>query len=231
VHIKKLTVILNMKRLAFLFTIVLLSVIVKGQNGVIEVGFEGAPSISFLRGNEILSNNSKLRIGFSCGFFFQYNISRRFSLRSIIAFEQKGSSYSFTNIDTNGYSTVIKGYSNFNYITIPILFRTTFGDKLKFFMDIGPFVGYLISQKNIYKNDFYAPASTYSQYIPFDLGLSCGLGVEIPVTNNLLISCEIRDNLGLLNIGKGEVYNDGSIKTNSTNLLIGFAYKLGNEQK
>ena len=204
---------------------------VLGQKNKIDVGVEGGPSIAFQRGNEILSSYNNLRIGFSCGLFFQYNFPKLFSLRSNIAYEQKGSSMSFSTIDTNGNSSVIKGCSNFNYLTIPILFRTTFGNKIKYFINVGTFIGYLISQKYIYKNDLFPPNNASSQYKPFDFGLSCGLGFEIPVKGNLIISCELRNNLGLLNIAKGKIYNDGSIKTNSTNLLIGIAYKLGIGQK
>jgi hypothetical protein len=222
---------LHMKRSATILLIALLPAMVYGQKSKIDMGLEGGPSITFQRGNEILSKYNNLRIGFSCGLFFQYNFPKIFSLRSNIAYEQKGSSMSFSTIDTNGNSTVIKGYSNFNYLTIPVLFRSTFGSKVKYFINVGIFAGYLISQKYIYKNEFFPPGNATSQYKPFDFGISGGLGIGIPVNENFVISCELRNNLGLLNIAKGEVYKGGSVKTNSTNLLIGIAYKPGNAQK
>jgi hypothetical protein len=202
-----------------------------GQQNKIDLGVEGGPSITFQRGNEILSTYNKLNIGFSCGLFFQYNFPKIFSLRANIAFERKGSSMSFSTIDTNGISTVIKGHSNFNYLTIPVLFHTTFGNKVKYFINVGTYIGYLISQSYIYKNNLFPPDNSTSQYKPFDFGISGGLGFIIPVKDKFAISCELRNNLGLLNIAKGEIYNDGSIKTNSTNLLIGITYKIGIKQK
>jgi hypothetical protein len=201
------------------------------QQNKIDIGLEGGPSITFLRGNEILSTYHTLKIDFSCGLFFQYNFPKIFSLRTNIAFERKGSSMSFLTTDLNGNPTAIKGRTNLNYLTIPVLFRLTFGKKITYYFNVGTFIGYLISQSYIYNNIGYLSSDNASQYKSFDFGISGGLGFAIPVRNKFSISCELRNNLGLLNIAKGEVYNNGSIKTNSTNLLIGLSYKIGSERK
>jgi len=60
-----------------------------------------------------------------------------------------------------------------------------------------------------------------------DFGIATGLGVNFPIRNNIFMSLEVRNNLGLSNISSLPVGNDGKIKTNSTNLLIGIAYKFG----
>jgi len=49
----------------------------------------------------------------------------------------------------------------------------------------------------------------------------------VPLKNKFAISFEIRNNLGLINVLKHPDINNEAIKTNSTNLLIGFTYKLG----
>lgn len=204
---------------------------VAGQQNKIDIGFEGGPGITFLRGNEILSTYNKLKIDFSCGIFFQYNFPKTFSIRTNITFERKGSSWSFSTTDLNGNLTVIKGHSNLDYLTVPVLFRLTFGKKITYYFNAGIFMGYLISQKYIYHNIGFLPSDHTSEYRSFDMGISGGIGFAIPVRNKFAISCELRNNLGLLNIAKGAVYNDGSIKTNSTNLLIGITYKIGMRQK
>jgi len=60
-----------------------------------------------------------------------------------------------------------------------------------------------------------------------DSGLTTGPGAGLPVNDKLFITMEIRNNPGLVNTGSIPLVNGGTIKTNSTNLLFGIAYKLG----
>ena len=115
---------------------------------------------------------------------------------------------------------------------MPLLVRASIGKKIKYFFEAGTFFGYLIKQTDISEATKYLPKTTTDNTSGdkrFDTGVTAGFGLTIPIKDKFLISCEIRNNFGLYNVGM-YVINDGTIKTNSTNLLISFAYKLGIRQ-
>jgi hypothetical protein len=200
-----------------------------GQTNKIEIGIEGSPSLVFLRGNDVIDNTQKPTIGVSCGLFFQYNINKFFSLRTNLAYERKGSRASGVATDIKGnYLGEITINTNFDYVTLPILARATYGKKIHLFVNSGPYIGYLFKHSIVITGD-NIPTTTdedISQYKRFDIGITGGLGLSIPIKTKFAFSFEVRNNLGLNNISQAKVVNDGTIKTNSTNFLLGLSYKL-----
>lgn len=59
-----------------------------------------------------------------------------------------------------------------------------------------------------------------------DTGLSIIIGLKVPLSENLFLDLDIRDYLGLINLSKIDIIDNGSIKTNSLGLQIGLKYKL-----
>jgi len=220
----------NIKSLFFgLFLLTVLGT-TYGQTNKFDVGVEGSPSLIFLRGNDIIDNLHKPTIGFSGGLFFQYNFKKVVSLRTNIAFERKGSVLSSQTTDINGDPLgEITTNTNFDYLTLPILVRATFGKKVQFFVNAGPYFGYLIKQIFVSKGDNIPTTTSDNTSLDkrFDTGISTGLGLSIPIKTKFAFSFEVRNNLGLYNVSAVPVANNGTIKTNSTNFLLGFTYKLG----
>lgn len=59
------------------------------------------------------------------------------------------------------------------------------------------------------------------------LGISAGFGLGIPIKSNIALSCEVRNNLGLVNTRSAPILEEeGVVKTNSTNLLLGIIFTL-----
>jgi hypothetical protein len=185
------------------------------------VGYEKGLSLVSMRGNFVLDNFQKSKLSFTIGVFFQYNINANFALRSNISFERKG----FASGPHSGYDSVsgpitVKSFSRFDYLCLPVLARAYFGKKYRFFINAGPYVGYLVGQADVTKvNDEKFIQKHIVNFNKADLGLTGGAGVEIPLKRYVL-SFEIRDNFGLSNISQIPVANNGSIKTNALNLLI-----------
>lgn len=201
-----------------------------GQTNKFDIGVEGSPSLIFLRGNDIIDNLHKPTIGFSTGLFFQYNFKKVVSLRTNIAFERKGSVLTSLTTDINGNQLgKMTTNTNFDYLTLPILVRTTFGQKVQVFVNAGPYFGYLIKQTFVSKVDNIPTTTSNNTTLDkrFDTGITTGLGFSIPIKTKFAFSCEVRNNLGLYNVSAVPVSNNGTIKTNSTNFLFGFTYKLG----
>lgn len=119
--------------------------------------------------------------------------------------------------------------TNFDYLTLPILVRATFGKKVQFFLNAGPYFGYLIKQTFVSKGTNFPTTTSDNTSLDkrFDTGISTGLGISVPIKTKFAFSFEIRNNLGLFNVSAVPVANNGTIKTNSTNFLLGFTYKLG----
>jgi hypothetical protein len=201
-----------------------------GQRTIFDIGIEGSPTVTFLRGNDFIDNNHKPTTGFTGGLFFQYNFKKIISLRTNIAFERKGSVLTSQTTDINGNPLgEFTTNTHFDYLTLPILVRATFCKKVQFFVNAGPYFGYLIKQTFVSKGD-NIPTSTSdntSLNNRFDTGISTGLGLSVPIKTKFAFSFEVRNNLGLYNVSDVPVVNNGTIKTNSTNFLLGFTYKLG----
>jgi len=212
----------------FVVWTILTTEICHGQVKKFDFGLEGGPSLKSLYGNSVLKKNHKWGIGFSGGLFFQLNFKRNISLRTNIVYERKGSIDPYQRTDSSGNplgKLITNG--NYDYLTLPILIRATFGHKVKYFVNAGPYFGYLIKAGWEQKGDnFTTRKGDLTAYTKrFDSGISAGLGLTIPIKSRFYISFEIRNNLGLYNISPA-VYNDNCIKTNSTNLLFGLTYKL-----
>ena len=222
---------MNKLRNLILITLIFSSSFIFGQINKMEIGLEMGPSLKTLYGNDVIENYNDLSFGFSSGLTFQYNFPKLVSIRTNISFERKG--LTAKGISTDKYGNEIgEGtiHVNFDYLTMPILGRLTFGKKINYFVNAGPYLGYLIKQNDVTEAIGEYPKSETDNTDNFerlDFGITAGLGISFPISSKIFISFEIRNNLGLLNISSIPVMNDASIKTNSTNLLIGIVYKIG----
>ena len=217
------------KIITALFSTLTLSVF--GQMNMFDIGFEGGFSVSSLRGNEIIDAHHDSRIGSSGGVYGQFNFKKVISIRTGAYFESKGSSIEFTMTDQTGQSLgTIKGKQNFDFVTVPLLVRATFGKKLNYFVNVGTYYGFLLKQTESTEGFQDFPETLVDRthnYKRNEVGISTGLGLSYTFKFPLAISFEVRNNLGLVNISRFPVYNGGTIKTNNLNFLFGACYKLG----
>lgn len=218
-------------KISFTFFVLALTLTATAQTNKIDIGTEAGFSLASLRGNENIDNYNDTRIGYSGGLFVQYNFRKIISVRTGGYFERKGSSTDilFTDISGNIIGTV-KGKHNFDYLAVPLLIRATFGQKLNYFVNAGPYVGFLM-KKTEYTEAFQnIPETTSDQtdiYKKTETGLSFGLGLSYTLKEKFALSFELRNNLGLTDTSDLPVINNGVIKTNAINFLFGFSYKLG----
>ena len=59
-----------------------------------------------------------------------------------------------------------------------------------------------------------------------DGGLVLGFGKVFKLNEKNDLKLELRENFGLVNTSDVEVYNDGTIKTNSINLILNWSFNL-----
>jgi hypothetical protein len=215
-----------MKRI--LLSLVLLTAIsltaLCGQDFRFDIGVHGSPSLVFLSGNSFLKNNSKPTLGYMVGGHLQYNFRRIVSIRTEVNFESKGT-------HENSTTTYSQQVHNFQYVNVPILLRLTFGHKLFFMINAGPYVGALI--KDVVTTEQAIGSSSTSDYTNnfsrFDAGLVGGLGLGVTIAKRLVISFEARQNFGLYDINRNTTVDGfaGTVRTNSTNFILGLSLKIG----
>ena len=196
-----------------LFILLLITTQSYSQSNKFQMGLSLGAGLTELRG---ATSQENPLIGHSMGLQFQYNFSELFSIHSSILFETKGIELSndwqqCTNCPNNGALIQLE------YITVPLLARLNFGSKSKLFINAGPYFGYLIN------NDWWVDNR-------FDFGLTTGLGGQINLNKNLILSLEIRNNLGFVPLStiNPDLLNDRY--NNSIIGIMGIAYRLGNVQ-
>lgn len=220
-----------MKKYFITAALVFISILSFSQQNKLTVGILGGTSTSFLYGFETLFPvNYKPITTASAGLFIQYNFPKTISILSGLSFETKGNKYTFSIADSHGNRVgSVKIRSLYNYMTIPLLVKASFGKKVCFFVEGGGFASYLINASSHASGSSVNDPKTdiTSNYKRADAGLAFGLGVTLPVTEKINISLEARDNVGLLNIADFQMSNNDAIKTNSTNFLVSIGYKLG----
>ncbi len=222
-----------MKKILLLnFVIILLqysAVAQKEKNSIEFLG--GLISSNFYGGNLKGIKKENLK-SYAAGVSFGYSINRIFSLRPNLMYEIKGEETNFQPIDNYGMN--LNGYTvfKFNYATMHLLSRATFGDKINYFVEAGPYVGYLINAKSVGISNSYANGvyySTISREITnscnkINIGATLGLGAYYSLNEKLGIGLNIRRSTGLNSIAKNS--NSVLSKTNSMFVLAGINYKL-----
>ncbi|HSY62384.1 MAG TPA: porin family protein [Cytophaga sp.] len=193
------------------------------------VGIVGGPGITGLRSEWYKPSPT---LGFYTGLSAQYNFNNYFALHTELAFDRKGTSDKFSLTDSYGNAVGTAKITNqLNYLTMPVLFRASIGKKVKYFLQAGPYLSYLLNQtiKTVSTTDefHYIPRINGTSHLPtMDFGMSAGLGILVPVKEKFSVSCELRGNYGLVNLlSKGS----GNIKefNETLNMLLGITYKIG----
>ena len=219
-----------MKHLFYILTILFLATkTLYAQTSKIDFGLQGSPSLISMHGNEILSELNQAGLGFSAGISAQFNVHKHWSVVTDINFERKGDHTDGVITDMLGEVIgTFRGQQQFDYLALPILVRYHFGEQIRFFVNAGPYVGYLLQQNNKISSDLVGPSS-YSSKADFkslDYGISAGFGMTAQINSKLSYTVELRNNLGLYNLSALPVIDNGKVQTNALNLLVGLRYQL-----
>ena len=200
------------------------------QKSNIILSIEGAPSVRWSTGNTFIKEFHYPTLGFYGGITAQIPLAKRWSVVTGVGFEHKGSVVKF---ETTDFNAVVTGkaniYYNLDYLTMPILIRASFGKKIKYYFNAGFYYSYLLAAGSTTNNSNNLPnykENHKSITKSSDVGASIGGGIRIKIAPKWTMPIEIRSNHGFLNISKPPVINNGSIRTNATNLIVGLSYEL-----
>jgi len=209
------------KSLIIMFTL-LMSVSAYTQSGKINVGVYGGAGIS----STMMFSYQKAGFGYEGGLQLEYNIYKRISLISGIAYEKMSSIDKIDFNDTLNNPQSFTYNHRFDFITIPLLMRVNFGSKMKIFINAGPSFNYLVYQEgktidNI--NNTTSISSYIDHYDRIEMAIEVGAGVSYPVSDKITMSIELRNKTGLTNISKEDMATQ---KTMSLLLHLGINYYL-----
>ncbi|MHC0447715.1 porin family protein [Flavobacterium sp. 3-218] len=226
-----------MKKITFLFLTIFSLITFKtlAQDSKITFGVQAGLNYSSYRGFDSYTNDNP-GIAYLVGVSVQYRIKNNLSIKADINYERK-TQISKTTVEifpenpsmpaVGGiYDLKIRNYSN--YIVLPVMLKYNFSSNKSFYVNGGPFLGYLLKSGESAEldaegvNDEDVETTKYRKSL--DYGLSAGIGKEFKLKNDHKLYVEIRDNLGLSNTSKTEMMSGGSLKTNSFNLIAGYTF-------
>lgn len=115
--------------------------------------------------------------------------------------------------------------NNYDYLVIPLLASFATEGKTKFFIQLGPYAGYLLSFTQ--KTDAFAGYPKHKSWFTsevqkLDYGYSGGLGIRIPFGEKTVLEIAARGDRSLRKLN----WVDGGAKPVSVGLLVGMKYKL-----
>ncbi len=181
-----------MKRIYTIIAALALGTLANAQDkGNIEFGFNTGFSMSTISDDDdYAETNQTFNIGASADYYF----SNRWSIKFKAIYDRKGWDKDFIP-DANGNN--VRTDINLDYLTIPVMANWHFGSKRNWYLNFGPYVGFLMSAKETtFDTDIKDSFNTT------DAGLALGIGVKIPLSSKLKLFFEYDGHYGFSEVFK-----------------------------
>jgi hypothetical protein len=147
--------------------------------------------------------------GFNAGIALDHYFSESWSIKVKAAYDQKGWANGFYGNSAADYKL--------DYVTIPVMANWHFGRTKNWYLNFGPYVGFLLNASETSHGTDVKPFFSTT-----DAGLDVGIGVKFPVSDKAKFFIELNGQGGIADINKG---NSGTTIRNSvSNINIGFAF-------
>ena len=237
----------------FLFSLILM---VSGVawTAPVRLGVHGGLSIPNLRGSDtdIFSRGFSSRLGPFFGASAEFGLSPRFSIVAELNYTSQGAKRNGMQLITDvppGLPSNMLLYADFknetilDYVELPLLGQMAFGSKARFYLNAGPYVGYLVRAKAvtsgsslIYLDEagtqpivpepvsFDATTDVMDSLKRWNAGLCGGTGLMLPAGAGGIV-LEAHFQLGLLRIQK-DVATSGDSKTGAVVVSAGYSIPL-----
>ena len=203
-----------------------------GQNKSFEAGllFGGTiNSLNHVESNQKHENLYKKSLRPLGGLTAQYNFTKRFSLKSKLLYHIKGERLKF-----DGVEGITDAYTDFHYVTLPILAQLNFSKKRwGGFCNTGFYLARLIKVEKIYKEiegieEEFVETHPLENFNKMDLGFELGYGLSFQINERIRIFLESSLDYGLLNTSKNE---SPKILTEAMTGTIGIMYRFIKKRK
>ncbi|HTE02303.1 MAG TPA: porin family protein [Mucilaginibacter sp.] len=179
----------------------------------VNIGYNGA-GVTYSGSSETSDYNS----GFNLGISGEYYFSDRWSIKGKLSYDQKGWGNGFLAFDDG---TEIDGINvHLNYLTIPVMANWHFGREKNWYLNFGPYAGFLLSA-----NESSNSVDIKNAFSTTDFGLALGIGVKIPVSNKMNFIMEYDGQAGLTNIFKDSA-DPSTVQNVRSSFNIGLTFPL-----
>lgn len=226
--------ILSLKALLMLALAVCFTTVASAQ---ISVGGKLGMNLASVSGSD-KADDTKMVMCMAIGAIGNYTLTEMFSVQAELNYEGKGVGMKDFSESGNGWTSEQKNSKvKLGYLTIPILAKATFGNGTKFFVNAGPYFGFLMSAKS--KGDYTYTSTidpsmnqsdSYDEdvkkyYKGFDFGVLIGGGAIFPINDDMDAIADLRYNMGLSKLGDE---GDAKVFNSVIGINIGVIYKLPN---
>jgi hypothetical protein len=203
----------------------------------IEYGFLSGVNFNTIRQHKVntfLKENLTNYAGLSIGGYFKLNINKQFGLKILAQYDQNGYRLEGLSFENSGGTGIASGIVTIKttYLNFPIVGEFTFGNKIKYYINAGPYVGFLLSSNFITKissTSNVAGSITKSKtdgYKSINIGASVGTGALIPISKKVALHFGLKNNFGLTSIIKTITTDDSKFNTNAFSVLAGVSFKM-----
>jgi len=211
----------------------------QAQQGSWSIGIEGGPGLSLIYGSENVYGHSDPALSGAAGIAGEFGFAGRFSARAALHYERIST---FTDNQSALLPAAGRLKHYLDYLSLPVLVKWSTGGKIRFFVNAGPCVSLLLRESLWYLPDSGSEekvADETGAYHRVNLAVTAGAGIAVPFGQRFLVSLELRDNFGVLNIrsaASGFERNSAMAMeqptghTNSTLLLAGISYRFGSSK-
>lgn len=160
-------------------------------------------------------NKSGVVGGINFGLSAEYYFSDRWGIKAKVIYDQKGWGNGY--LTTSDGSTLDNVNFQLNYITVPIMANWHFAPNRNWYLNFGPYIGFLQSAKETTDN-----IDTKSAFNSTDFGLGFGIGVKIPLSNSVKLFFELEGQSGVSNLN---IDNSGStLQSERSSINIGINF-------
>jgi len=167
----------------------------------------------------------------------EFNYKKRWpgtiNFGSSISYQYQSSQFNVESITPNSYVYQSRNYQ-LNYINIKVFPEFIFGEKIKFYFQIGPSMSFMV-YSDMYGYTDVSESINGVKISTIDTGTATddfdiinflifgGLGLDYPINENLLVSCGVQFQY---NINSWFAREDNAYSDKSLLFKLGFGYKL-----
>jgi hypothetical protein len=171
------------------------SVIAQTKNNV-EFGANIGYNVAYINETGFGDLNSPSVGGVNLGISADIKVSDRWSIKGKLIYDQKGWADGYL-VDAEE-ETINDINFRLNYITIPVTANWHFGRMKNWYLNFGPYAGFLLNATQTSGNTDIKPAFNNT-----DFGIALGIGVKFPITDKVRLFIEDEGEAGVVNILKG----------------------------